>query len=69
MEWLTRSAEGGNPYAQYLLGKLYLMGKEVPQDEEQAILWLTRSAEQGNEYARYLLDHREEQRPPDVMLA
>ena len=69
VEWLTRSAEGGNPYAQYLLGKLYLMGKEVPQDEEQAILWLTRSAEQGNEYARYLLDHREEQRPPDVMLA
>ena len=27
------------------------------------------SAEQGNEYAQYLLDHREEQRPPDVMLA
>lgn len=69
VEWFTRSAEGGNPYAQYLLGKLYLMGKEVPRDEEQAILWLTRSAEQGNEYARYLLDHREEQRPPDVMLA
>lgn len=69
VEWFTRSAEGGNPYAQYLLGKLYLMGKEVPRDEDQAILWLTRSAEQGNEYARYLLDHREEQRPPDVMLA
>ena len=69
VEWFTRSAEGGNPYAQYLLGKLYLMGKEVLRDEEQAVLWLTRSAEQGNEYARYLLDHREEQRPPDVMLA
>ena len=69
VEWFTRSAEQGNPYAQYLLGKLYLMGKEVPRDEEQAILWLTRSAEQGNEYARYLLDHREEPRPPDVMLA
>ena len=69
VEWLTRSAEGGNPYAQYLLGKLYLTGKEVPRDEAQAVLWLTRSAEQGNEYARYLLDHREEQRPPDVMLA
>ena len=69
VEWFTRSAEGGNPYAQYLLGKLYLTGKEIPRDEEQAVLWLTRSAEQGNEYARYLLDHREEQRPPDVMLA
>lgn len=69
VEWFTRSAEGGNPYAQYLLGKLYLTGKEVPRDEAQAALWLTRSAEQGNEYARYLLDHREEQRPPVVMLA
>lgn len=69
VEWLTRSAEGGNPYAQYLLGKLYLTGKEIPRGEEQAFLWLTRSAEQGNEYAQYLLDHREEQRPPDVMLA
>ena len=69
VEWFTRSAEQDNPYAQYLLGKLYLMGKEVPRDEEQAVQWLTRSAEQGNEYARYLLDHREEQRLPDVMLA
>lgn len=69
VEWFTRSAEQDNPYAQYLLGKLYLTGKEVPRDEEQAVQWLTRSAEQGNEYARYLLDHREEQRPPDVMLA
>ena len=58
MEWFTRSAKQGNPYAQYLLGKLYLMGKDVPRDEEQAVQWLTRSAEQGNEYARYLLDHR-----------
>ena len=69
VEWFTRSAEQDNPYAQYLLGKLYLMGKEVPRDEEQAVQWLTRSAEQGNEYVRYLLDHRAEQRPPDVMLA
>ena len=69
VEWFTRSAEQDNPYAQYLLGKLYLMGKEVPRDEEQAVQWLTRSAQQGNEYARYLLDHREEQRLPDMMLA
>ena len=29
VEWFTRSAERGNPYAQYMLGKLYLAGKEV----------------------------------------
>lgn len=39
VEWFTRSAERGNPHAQYMLGKPYLMGKEVPRDEEQADLW------------------------------
>lgn len=37
VEWFTKSAERGNPYAQYMLGKLYLTGKEVPYDEEQAV--------------------------------
>ena len=36
VEWFAKSAEGGNPYAQYMLGKLYLAGKEVPRDEEKA---------------------------------
>ena len=36
VEWFARSAERGNPYAQYMLGKLYLAGKEVPHDEEKA---------------------------------
>ena len=57
------------PYAQYMLGKLYLTGKEVPYDEERAVHWLTQSAEQDNQYAHYLLDHLEENRPPSVMLA
>ena len=58
-----------NPYAQYILGKLYLTGKEIPYDEERAVHWLTRSAEQDNQYAQYLLNHLEENRPPSVMLA
>ena len=52
-----------------MLGKLYLIGKEVPYDEERAIHWLTRSAEQGNQYAQYLLNHLEENRLPSAMLA
>ena len=69
VEWFAKSAEGGNPYAQYMLGKLYLTGTEAPYDEERAIHWLTRSAEQGNQYAQYLLNHLEENRPPSAMLA
>ena len=65
----VESAERGNPYAQYMLGKLYLIGTEAPYDEERAIHWLTRSAEQGNQYAQYLLNHLEENRPPSAMLA
>ena len=57
---VTASAEQGNRYAQYALGKLYLMGKEVPRDPEAAVRWFTLSAAQGNEYAQYFLDHMDE---------
>ena len=50
----------GNPYAQYALGKLYLLGKELPRDQDAAIRWLTLSAAQGNEYAKYFLDHMDD---------
>lgn len=66
---MDKLADSGDRYAQYMLGKLYLTGKEVPYDEEQTVHWLTRSAEQGNQYAQYLLDHLEENRPPSAMLA
>lgn len=49
------AAEQGNDYAEYQLGKLYLYGKNVEQDYEEAIRWLTASAEHGNQYAEQLL--------------
>ena len=52
--------EQGNQYAQYALGKLFLIGKEVPQDPEAAVRWFALSAAQGNEYAQYFLDHMDE---------
>ena len=66
---MDKLAENGDMYAQYMLGKLYLAGKEFLHDEEKAAYWLTRSAEQGNQYAQYLLNHLEENRPPSAMLA
>ena len=52
-----RAAEQGNQFAQYALGKLYLLGRDVSKDKDAAVHWLTLSAEQGNEYAQYFLDH------------
>ena len=31
------------------------MGRDVPQDREEALYWLTQAAEQGNEYAQCVL--------------
>lgn len=66
VKWLTSSGEDGNQYAQYTLGKLYLLGKDVPKDEEAAVRWFTLSAEQGNEYAQYFLDHLKDFRGPSL---
>ena len=66
VDYLTQSAEAGNQYAQYVLGKLYLQGKEVGQDQDAAEYWLTWSAARSNSYAQFLLDHR--QSAPSVLL-
>lgn len=49
------AAENGNHYAEYMLGKMYLYGKEVEQDYAKSIAYLTASAEHGNQYAAQLL--------------
>ena len=49
--YLRSSAEHGNQYAQYTLGKLYLLGREVERDKDRAVDYLSRSAAQGNVYA------------------
>ena len=67
--WLRQAAEQGNPYAQYALGKIYLQGREIPQDKKEALRWLESSAAQGNVYAQYLIDHIDEQRDPSIMMA
>lgn len=40
------AAEQGDPVGQYVLGKLYLAGLGVPQDDEKAYGWLAQAAEQ-----------------------
>lgn len=51
----NESAERGFSPAEYQLGLIYLRGKDIQRDEQQAIRWLTASAEHGNQYAAQLL--------------
>ena len=68
IHYLDKAAVAGNPFAQYALGKIYLIGKDVEQDKERAWDYFTRSAEQGNLYAQYFLEHWNEMYHPDLCL-
>ncbi len=56
------SAEQGNYFAEYQLGKIYCYGNGVPQNTELGIQWLQASADHGSEYAASLLQHIQEHR-------
>ena len=47
--WFRRSAEAGNDFSQYALGKLLL----EEGDKREAVRWLEKAAEAGNQHARY----------------
>jgi len=64
-DYLTQAAEAGNPYAQYVLGKLSLQQQGKPNTE----YWFAQSAAQDNTCAQFSLDRMESLRPPSVMLA
>ena len=67
LRWLSVSAEQGNQFAQYALGKLFLLGRDIPQDKDAAVRWFTQAAEQGNEYAQYFLDHMNDPQGPPLL--
>ena len=49
------AASQQNSFAEYQLGLLYLRGKDVDRNDQEAIRWLTLSAEHGNPYAAQIL--------------
>jgi len=55
IEELKRTAEQGDPDAQFYLGMCYATGKGVEQDYVQATKWRTKAAEQGHAEAQYAL--------------
>lgn len=50
-QWFRRSAEAGNDFSEYALGKLLFTQKRW----DEAMEWLDKAAEQGNQFARYRL--------------
>lgn len=55
VENLYHQAQNNNSYAQYRLGKMYLIGEGVEQDAEYGVKWLLKAIEQNNSYAQCLL--------------
>jgi len=55
VEFYLENAKNGDASAQSHLGYLYDIGKEIPQDYEQAIYWYQKAAEQDNTDAIYNL--------------
>ena len=60
--YFENAAKQGNNAAEYQLGKLYLYGKEVRQNEAKAMEYLTAASEHGNTFARALLERIETDR-------
>ena len=54
---MTETAELGCDWAQYTLGKMYLLGQQVEQDPDLGRFWLQQSAAQGNACAQQVLAH------------
>ena len=54
--WLVESYEGSSD-AQFNLGVLYIEGKGVAQNRNEALFWFTRAAEAGHVEAQYNLGH------------
>jgi len=51
----TGVAEQGNPEAQLIVGKMYMIGQGVEKNSEQAIKWFKAAAVQGNADAQFFL--------------
>ena len=51
LRWYRKSAEGGDSYAMYLLGRAYERGTGVAVDRVEAVQWYRKAAAGGSESA------------------
>lgn len=54
LKWYQKAADQGDAQGQTLLGFLYLQGKGVQRDYQQALKWFQKSGEQGNRSSLFL---------------
>lgn len=54
-EQLQKKAMAGDAESQYELGMKQLLGEDVPQDENEAVIWFTEAAKKGHAPAIYQL--------------
>ncbi len=52
---IRRSADGGDPIAQFKLATMYYEGKGVPRDDPEAAMWYLRAAQQEHVEAQFVL--------------
>ena len=55
VENIKKRAEQGNAWAQSLLGDMYAEGRELPEDDAEAVRWYRMAAEQGEAGAQFAL--------------
>jgi TPR repeat protein len=59
IRWLRKSAEGGWPEAELVLGGYYVTGTNgLPQDEKEGLKWQQRAAAHGNPQAQFIIGMR-----------
>ena len=68
VKFLEIASDNGNQFAQYMMGKLYLLGKYVTEDKEMAKKYFNLSAERGNEYAKFYLENMDKYHNPSICL-
>ena len=59
--WLREAAAEGNSDAQAVLGKMYYLGRGVPQCFSEAFVWTSLAAENGDKHVATLRDNAEKQ--------
>jgi hypothetical protein len=51
VEWYLKAAKQGNSSAQYELGRCYMSGIGVAQDQSVAVMWIRKAADKGDAQA------------------
>ena len=52
VKWFRQASDQGDPVAQFMLGRMFILGIGVSKDAAEGLKWLRKAAEQGNASAQ-----------------